>query len=206
MEPGNVRIESRLGYCPMSDLDAIVAELRAHRRRFDTFCRSLTEEELERPVPRSTWLVRDFIAHLATIDGPVAEMFRAVRSGDDAGLRTPDGSRFDVDDWNEKQVQQRRGKTVEELLSEARTQRESLERELLALTGSDLSKTIRFAGDAKRPPATIPLMVYLRGWCKHDPIHAGDMLRALPERADSLREWLEDPAVARYQQAMNPAS
>jgi hypothetical protein len=188
----------------MSDLDAVVAELRGHRRRFEAFCRSLTDEELDRPVPQSTWLVRDFIAHLATIDGPVGEMFRAVRAGDDAGLRTADGNRFDIDEWNEQRVRERRGRTVDELLEEARHEREALERELLALTEEHLQRTIHFAGDAKRPPARIPLIVYLRGWCKHDPIHVADMCRALPEQTEEIRDWLADPVIARYQAAMNP--
>ncbi|GIW17268.1 MAG: hypothetical protein KatS3mg064_0425 [Tepidiforma sp.] len=189
----------------MPDLDAIVRELDAHRERFEAFCRSLSTDELDRPVPQSTWLVRDFIAHLATIDGPVAEMFRAVRRGEDGGIRTPDGARFDVDDWNELRVQERRARSVEELLDEARREREALKRDLLALTPEDLERPLRFAGDAKRPPATIPLGMYLAGWCKHDPMHVVDMCRALPGRAEELRDWLDDPVVARYQAAMNQA-
>ena len=187
----------------MSQLEAIVAELDAHRTRFEQFCLSLTAEELERPVPGSTWLVRDFIAHLATIDGPVAEMFRAVRRGEDAGLRTADGNRFDVDEWNEHRVRERRKHSVEVLLEEARRERDLLKRDLLALTDDDLGRPIRFAGDAKRPPTTVPLGAYLRGWCKHDPMHVVDMCRALPGRAEQLGAWLDDPVVARYQAAMN---
>ena len=41
-----------------------------------------------------------------------------------------------------------------------------------------------FPGDDKRSPAKIPLRVFLMGWSRHDPIHAADMLKALPERAD----------------------
>ncbi len=189
----------------MPNLEAIVRELDSHRERFDSFCRSLSAEELVRPVPRSAWLVRDFIAHLATIDGPVAEMFRAVRRGEDNGIRTPNGGRFDVDDWNERRVQERRGRTVEELLDEARREREALKHDLVALTPADLERPLKFAGDAKRPPATIPLGMYLAGWCKHDPMHVVDMCRALPGRAEELGDWLDDPAVARYQAAMNPA-
>jgi hypothetical protein len=181
----------------------IVAELDAHRERFSTFCRSLTRAELDRPVPHSTWLVRDFIAHLATIDRPVAEMFRAIHQGEDGRLRTPDGAPFDVDDWNEHRVQERRTRSVEELLEEASRERAALKRDLLALEPGDLERTLRFAGDAKRPPAEVPLGAYLRGWCKHDPMHVVDMCRALPGRAEALADWLSDPVVARYQAAMN---
>jgi hypothetical protein len=34
---------------------------------------------------------------------------------------------------------------------------------------------------------------YLRAWVRHDPAHAIDMLRALPERREEaqVREWLD---------------
>ena len=42
-----------------------------HRAKFEVFCRSLSDEQLNRQVPSSTWIVKDFISHLATIDGTV---------------------------------------------------------------------------------------------------------------------------------------
>lgn len=184
----------------------VMQELDAHRERFEAFCRSLSPAELELPVPGTTWLVRDFIAHLATIDDPIAEMFRAVRRGEDAGIRTGDGTRFDVDDWNERRVQERRHLPLQALLEEARATRSSLKRDLAALTEDNLQRTIRFAGDAKRPAADVPLGLYLRGWCKHDPIHVADMVRAVPHRGPELADWLDDAMVRRYQSAMNPGT
>ena len=86
------------------DVELVVKELDDHRVRFEAFCRSLSPEELDRAVPNSSWLVRDFVAHLATIDGPVGEMFASVHRGADPGIRTSDGARWDVDRWNEVQV------------------------------------------------------------------------------------------------------
>lgn len=182
---------------------AVIEELDRHRERFEAFCRSLSAEELGRPVPKSTWLVRDFIAHLATIDVPVSGMFRAMHAGEDPGIRNPDGGKFDVDHWNDRQAEERRALDVEALLAEARETREKLRADLVVLTDADLERTLKFAGDSKRPPAEIPFGAYLRGWCKHDPMHAMDMARALPERQGELAPWFEDPVIQGYQRAMN---
>jgi hypothetical protein len=187
------------------DVAQVVEELDAHRVRFEQFCRSLTAEELDRPVPRSTWLVRDFIAHLATIDGPVGEMYRTVRAGEDPGIRDADGGRWQVDDWNEGQVTSRRSASVDELLAEAAKTRAVLRGHLMALEEDDISKSIKFAGDGKRPAGEVELRQYLRGWCKHDPMHALDMCRAMPERVTGeVAAWFDDPIIRRYQRAMNP--
>ncbi len=186
----------------LGELDRIVEELDRHRDRLERFCRSLSAEELERPVPGSTWRVRDFIAHLATIDRPVAAMFRSVRLGPGAG-RPGDDRAFDVDAWNEEMVQERRTRTVEELFEEARRERDQLKAELLAFTAADLQKQIPFGGDAKRPAGLVPLGRYLAGWSRHDPIHVADMVRALPERLPEVADWIHDPVVDQYQQVMN---
>lgn len=181
----------------------VVDELDAHRVKFEDFCRSLTREELQREVPNSTWQVRDFIAHLATIDVPVAEMFRAMHAGEDTGLRTGDGEKFDVDGWNDRQVIERRALGLEAVLAEAARTRTGLKERLAAITDEDLARTLKFAGDSKRPAAEVPFGAYLRGWCKHDPMHAMDMSRALPERQAELAPWFDDPVIQGYQKAMN---
>jgi hypothetical protein len=187
------------------DVAAVRAELDEHRRQFESFCRSLSGEQLARPVPGSTWIVKDFISHLATIDGPVGEMFRTIHEGRSPGLRDSDGGRFEVDNWNDKQVERRRGLSVDEILAEAATSRAALHKAMDALTAEDVASVIPFGGDSKRPPAQIQLLQYLRGWCKHDPMHAVDMLRALPEaRTPEVDRWIDDPVIRGYQAAMNP--
>jgi len=186
------------------DVEAVLDELDGHRLRFTVLCRSLNDEELARPVPQSTWIVRDFIAHLATIDGPVAEMFRTLHEGGDPGMRATDGERFDVDRWNDAQVQERRELTVDAILLEAATQRTRLRAMLGSLAEEDLDKAIKFGGDSRRPASEIQLRAYLRGWCKHDVMHALDMCRALPEKVTPrMEEWFDDPIVAMYQKQMN---
>ncbi|MEO6397986.1 MAG: maleylpyruvate isomerase N-terminal domain-containing protein [Tepidiformaceae bacterium] len=187
-------------------VEEVLNELDGHRVQFAVLSRWLTAEQLERPVPQSTWIVKDFISHLATIDGPVSELFRTTHEGGDPGIRTADGARLDVDSWNERQVQQRRSLTVDEILEEAARERSLLRAHLARLTEADLASTMKFQGDGKRPAAEFPLGAYLKGWCKHDVIHASDMLRAMPERMTPILErWLDDPVVRRYQAMMNSA-
>lgn len=181
----------------------VIEELDGHRAKFEAFCRLLSRGELERPVPNSTWQVRDFIAHLATIDVPVGGMFRSMHIGEDPGIRNPDGGRFDVDNWNDLQVEERRTHDLETVLSEAAKTRADLKAQMYVLTDQDLARTLKFGGDSKRPASEIPFGSYLRGWCKHDPMHAMDMSRALPERQAELAAWFDDPIIQGYQNAMN---
>ena len=148
--------------------------------------------------------MKDYIAHLATIDGPVGEMFKTVHEGGEPGIRGSDGERRDVDSWHEACVQERCGKTVDELIEEAARARVVLRGHLARLTPEDLARTIKFAGDARRPASEIPLLQYLKGWCKHDVMHAVDMLRAIPEkRSPRMEHWFDDPIVRGYQAQMN---
>jgi hypothetical protein len=190
----------------MNELVAgVLEELDSHRARYESFCRSLTSEQLERPVPKSTWIVRDFIAHLATIDDPIAEMFRNVHAGNGGSIGAPEGGRWNVDDWNDGQVASRRERSVEEVLAEAAASRAQLRVHLAALDDSDVAHVMRFGGDSKRPPGEIRLGQFIQGWCKHDPMHAVDMMRGLPELASpELEAWFDDPIIKGYQAAMNP--
>ncbi len=187
------------------DVEAILGEIDTHRLHFTVLCRGLTTEDLSRPVPNSSWQVRDFIAHLATIDGPVEQMFQAMHAGTPGEGRTgSDGEKWDVDRYNNRQVEVRRDRTVNELLVEAAAARTKLRSTLVKLTSEDLEKTLHFSGDGKRPATSIRLGDYLKGWAKHDPIHAADMMRAMPEKmTPRLEHWLDDPAIHAYQKAMN---
>jgi hypothetical protein len=183
-------------------IDAIVE----NRTRFEAFCRSLSEEELARPVPNSTWLVRDFIAHLGTLDVPIARWLGALAEGTaiDMGIST-DGAPFAVDDFNDAEVAERRAWPLDRVLAEAARNRAAVIDAIQRLEDEHLDHTMRFAGDRKRRGGDIQLKLFMAGWAQHDPVHVVDMLRALPERAseDSLRAWTENPFVAGYQRAMN---
>jgi hypothetical protein len=191
-----------------SRVHAVIEELDRHRERFEAFCRSLSGEQLQRPVPGSGWLVRDFIAHLATIDAPVTEMFRGYQQTNDAvPASSPSVEQrpaWDVDRWNQRRVEERRERTVDDLLAEAAETRATCRQALAAFTVEQVEQTMHFGGDSKRPASQVRLLDYLRGWCKHDPMHAVDMVRALPEHdTPGIRAWFDDPVIQGYQQAMN---
>lgn len=184
----------------------VIEEIVANRERFEEFCLSLSDDELSRPVPNSTWLVRDFIAHLDTLDPMLVSWLSAVADGNPPETtRDLDGRPFDVDAYNDAEVEARRDWPVRKVLDEARTNRAALIGVLERLTEEQVSQMMKFAGDAKRPPAEIPLKVFMAGWAQHDPIHVADMLRALPERADDpdLLKWLDNVYVKGYQHVMN---
>ncbi len=78
-------------------VQSIIQSIREHREKFERFCRSLSEEELGRPVPESSWIVKDFVSHLATLDPEMARSFQgaAARRPEEAS-RHADGSPFDT--------------------------------------------------------------------------------------------------------------
>jgi hypothetical protein len=163
-------------------LAPVVARTDANRATFERFCRALTAEELQREVPRSTWLVRDFIAHLATIDIWVNEWFEHLADGRAWRPQGEAGAPFSIDTWNEGHVQHRRQRTVDELLAEAAAHREKLWSTVDRFRPEVLAQTFRFHENE------ITFQRYLELWSTHDPAHSADMLRALPERA-AEREW-----------------
>jgi hypothetical protein len=183
--------------------EAIVTEIEEYREAFERWCRSLSEEELTRPVPGSDWQVKDFISHLATIDRTVATWFQSMArggggpaSGESSG-RASDSGDFSIDTWNNAQVAKRRDWPLDQIFDEARETRAVVIDALRAFTDEQLEQTIAFGGDSKRAPTSLKLGQYLSGWAKHDPIHVNDMIRALPERRQDpdVSAWLDDPTV-----------
>lgn len=178
----------------------------ANRQRFEAFCYSLSEEELNRPVPQSTWIVRDFIAHLGSLD-PELQRWFAMAAGDETpdSAARPDGTRLDLDAFNDAEVAERRTWPLDKLFAEAAANREKLIEVLDGLTEEQITRVTRFEGDAKRQGGQFPLHLFLAGWAQHDPIHVYDMLRALPERAEDpeIKAWMDNPFIAGYQAAMN---
>lgn len=184
--------------------DKIIEQIIENRTKFQAFCESLTAEQLDRPVPQSTWLVRDFAAHLDTLDPAMAQLFEATARNEK--LTNPDGGDFDVDAHNEPLVTARRDWPLARVFDEAAQNRARLIEALGRITDEQTQQMMYFSGDAKRKAGQIPFGLFLAGWAWHDPIHAADMLRALPERAadPDVVAWLDNPFVRGYQTAMNP--
>ncbi len=185
----------------------IIPVIRENRRKFEEFCFSLSEEELARPVPDSTWIVKDFASHLATLDAVFNRYMGTIeRGGQFSMTQDADGAPFDLDAWNDAEVARLRGRSIEQIFEEAATNREGLITAFSSLDEEQVARPMHFS-DPKRGTADFPLKGFLVGWAQHDPIHVADMMKALPERADDaeLKAWLANPFVSGYQASMSTA-
>jgi uncharacterized damage-inducible protein DinB len=180
--------------------------MQKHRQQFDEFCRSLSEEELARPVPDSTWTVKDFIIHLAQFDEEISRWMEALKAGRvEAPGRNEDGGAFDVDAYNNARVAERHDWPLARILAEGAQHRAKLAAVMEELEDAHIEQTVQFPGDNKRDPAQVQFKLFLMGLARHDPIHVADMLKALPERASDpeIAAWMDDGAVKWYQNAMS---
>jgi hypothetical protein len=186
-------------------IERLTQQFRTNRMRFEAFCRSLSDGELERPVPNSTYRVKDFATHLATLDPEIVRWFEAVREGKtEQPSEAEDGSPFDVDRFNDRVVAERRDWPLDQILDEAASNRAALLESLQTLDDEKIEQVVHFNGDNKRAAADIPFKLFLFGLARHDVIHVADMLKALPERSGDpeMQAWLDDPTVKWYQNAM----
>jgi hypothetical protein len=197
-------------------IHGVIEVIRDNRRRFEAFVLSLTDEELMRPVPDTTWVVRDFAAHLDTLDTALLGWFQAAGgaspaaapAGPPAGpVRVAAGGEeeFDVDAFNDAQVADRRGWTLDRIFAEAAANRERVIEAIETLTDEQMARPMHFPGDHKRAAGDLPLNLFLAGWAQHDAMHVADMVKALPERAEDpeIKRWLDDPFVKGYQAVMS---
>lgn len=184
--------------------EKVIAQIIENRRTFEEFCRSLSEEQLNRAVPESTWIVRDFPAHLATLDPALEQMFTATAVGGKMPDE-PDGTPFDLDKFNDALVAERRDWPLDRVFAEAAENRAKLIEALRGITDEQTQLMMYFGGDAKRSAGQVPFGLFLSGWAWHDPIYAFDMLRGLPELKDdaNLNAWTDNVFVKGYQNAMN---
>jgi hypothetical protein len=172
----------------------ILDEQARHRSEFERFCRSLTDEELAERVPDTPWTVQGYISHLATIESLIVP-FLAPLAGmtDVTPPQVTPPSPFDIDEWNEAMVPLRADASVEELLSEAARHRAEYVRVLSALSDQQLDMMVPFGGDRKvidLPPTQVRLEDLLWAIALHDPNHTQDILRAIPQREQDVRDWL----------------
>lgn len=191
---------------PSTTVQTATQTMNDNRAKFEAFCRSLSEEELDRPVPDSEWTVKDFIIHLAQFDEETAQWMEALKEGrtERAG-KNPDGSPFDVDAYNNARIAERHDWPLDRILAEAEVNRAHVAKVMATLEDEHIEQTVHFPGDNKRPGGDVKFKAFLFGLVRHDPVHVADMIKALPERADDpeMTAWLDDVAVRWYQKAMS---
>lgn len=167
-------------------LEPVVREADENRETFAAFSRSLSPAQLQAVVPGSAWRAVDYLSHLASIDIWVGEWFAHLADERPWRPAGEDGGPFDIDVWNDARIDERRDAGVEALLTEAAEHRQRLWAAVDRFTPAVLDRTFSFRG------REITYLRYLQLWVAHDPAHAADMLRALPELAgdEPLRRWL----------------
>lgn len=176
-------------------IQLVIDEFARHRTQFEALCRSFTDEELATTIPGSHWTVRDYIAHLCTIDGLIVAGFAPMSGQTMPPPDVPVQAPFDIDDWNEDAVRARSDASIEDLLAEAARHRANLIKVIEPLQDSDLDRVIDYGGDRKSlglAPSKVRFGGLLWGIAIHDPTHTRDILRALPARAEQrwISEWL----------------
>lgn len=173
----------------------VIDEFARHRTQFETLCRALTPSELLTPIPGSHWTVRDYIAHLCTIDGLIVPGFAAQVGQSAPRPDVPFPNPFDIDDWNDSAVRARADASIEDLLAEAAVHRERMVKAIAEFTDAHLDNIIDYGGDRKTlnlPKSKVRFGGLLWGIAIHEPTHTRDIIRALPERGKEpwIAEWL----------------
>ncbi|MBA4179267.1 MAG: hypothetical protein C0506_01635 [Anaerolinea sp.] len=173
----------------------ILDEFARHRVQFEHLCRTLTSDELTTGIPDSHWSVKDYVAHLCTIDGLIAPSFSAM-----AGLNAPlpdvaIPAPFDIDEWNDAAVIARHGVAIEALLGEAAVHRGRLAAAIARFSDEQLDAVIPYGGDRKSlglAPTRVRFGGLIWGIAIHEPTHTRDIIRGLPKLGEQpwVREWL----------------
>lgn len=174
----------------------VIDELARHRAQFEYLCHSLTSDELRATIPGSHWTVRDYVAHLCTIDALIANAFAPMVGRTSPAPDVPLPQPFDIDDWNETVVRKREGASMDALLAEAAGHRAEMAAAIALMTDEDLDRIIPYGGDRKATglaPTQVRFGGLLWGIAIHDPTHTRDIVRALPERGEQawVKEWLD---------------
>ena len=151
----------------------IEATLRTVTRRRDGALRaaySVADEAWEEEGALTGWTYKDILTHLASNDIRHEIRLRAaLGEGDAAELRSLD----DVDGWNERARQERRGLGARELIDELAAHRQGVMRLLSRFRPEHMSAAISLPDGRKFPPPE-----YVEMFGAHEARHAGQFIPA----------------------------
>ena len=151
----------------------IEATLRTVTRRRDGALRaaySVADEAWEEEGALTGWTYKDILTHLASNDIRHEIRLRAaLGEGDAAELRSLD----DVDGWNERARQERRGRSVRELVDELAAHRQGVMRLLSRFRPEHMSAVISLPDGRKFPPPE-----YVEMFSAHEARHAAQLIPA----------------------------
>lgn len=149
-------------------VEPIAAELRAGRARIVEVARGAPADAWAKPTSYDEgWTCKDLLAHLAAGDWALQSGLRKVIVGEPLRI----GDFPDVNETNARNVAERRGRTVEELIAEVEAEGEETQ-EILAQLGDE---------HERMTPEDVPTTLgdYLRQFTGHDRAHLADLRAAL---------------------------
>jgi hypothetical protein len=131
---------------------------------------SVAEDTWEEKGDSTGWTYRDILAHVAANDLRVQIRLRAVLGDrDEAALE----ALRDWDGWNRRAVEERRGRSVRELLDELAATRHETFRLLSHVRPDQLSAPITMSDGS-----TCNVLEYIDGFTEHESMHAGQLVSA----------------------------
>jgi hypothetical protein len=179
----DIRRALEIDYTPpkRTFLSEIVATFGVVSRGRDGLLRviySVADDAWDEPAAENPeWTNRDMLAHLAANDLRAHVRFHAVlREGDEAEVEAVNRT----DEWNQARVDERRGRTVRQLIDELVNNRDQTMALLSRMKPEHLSQTLTLSRDRA---VTIP--TYLPMFREHEAIHAGHLVPASRARRQS---------------------
>ena len=145
----------------------IATQLRESRREIAEVARTIPEGAWSRPSPDPGWSYRDLLAHLAAGDWVCQTVLRAAVGGE----------RFDMtittqlDDHNARVIEERKGRSVQELIAEVAAEGEGTQELLGQLNEADEER--------RQEDAPMSLVEFLRFYPTHDRDHLAQLRTAL---------------------------
>jgi len=161
----------------------VIDKMAGERARLVAWVRSVPQEQWSNLSLDGMWQARDYVAHLASIDPLLTGLIRIVQTNGEAG-RGSDGRPFNIDDWNEGRILERRTRPMEELIADMEQHRLGLAAALADLTDEQLDRTFHFGGDKSRSPRDVKVAEFLNALVHHDRWHMEDARRALEGQAE----------------------
>ncbi len=118
-------------------INEIVRRLNESRAYLNSVIRDLTSEQWEMPVQQTDarWTARQMLGHLRDAEKGMTGQITRIAAGQD-GVPAD----FDLNRWNNRQIEKLADKSVAEIVSELETVRANLRGIIDALTDADLDK------------------------------------------------------------------
>ena len=158
--------------------DELLAALRDDAARLPQVVADIGSDDLERGVYENGWSARQLLAHLAAIEWTYPRLIEQARSPAEARPTSSAGGSFDMDAYNHRQVSNRAGATIPELLAEFARNRQATITAIAEAADELLSQPTRSVGGARGTLLDVLMNVTVS--------HVRQHLEDLQRRTDSV--------------------